>query len=94
MVVVYPGYATMFHAAIFAIALVAVQAQSQGPEGNRIRLLIVDGQNNHDWPRTTRILKDILESSGRFPAARCQVKPAHRRRSPARAGNIHLEIRL
>ena len=27
----------------------------------RISLLIVDGMNNHDWPRATRILKEILE---------------------------------
>ncbi len=58
----------MFQAAVFTIALAAIQATtpSQEPEGNRIRLLIVDGQNNHDWQRATRILKEILESSGRF----------------------------
>ncbi|MGA2257402.1 MAG: hypothetical protein ABSG53_22315 [Thermoguttaceae bacterium] len=56
----------MLQAAIFTIALAALQAPAQVPEGNRIRLLIVDGQNNHDWPRATRILKGILESSGRF----------------------------
>jgi len=33
---------------------------------SKIPLLIVDGQNNHDWPRATRILKQILEGSGRF----------------------------
>ncbi len=32
----------------------------------RLSLLIVDGMNNHDWPRATRILKGVLESSGRF----------------------------
>jgi len=29
-------------------------------------LLIVDGKNNHDWPRATRILSGFLERSGRF----------------------------
>jgi type 1 glutamine amidotransferase len=29
-------------------------------------LLIVDGMNNHDWPRATRLLKQILAGSGRF----------------------------
>jgi type 1 glutamine amidotransferase len=29
-------------------------------------VLIVDGMNNHDWPRATRILKSILQESGRF----------------------------
>ena len=29
-------------------------------------VLIVDGMNNHDWERATRILKEILLESGRF----------------------------
>lgn len=32
----------------------------------KIRVLIVDGQNNHDWKSTTPILKHIFEESGRF----------------------------
>jgi len=31
-----------------------------------IRALIIDGQNNHDWKSTTPLLKQALESSGRF----------------------------
>jgi uncharacterized protein len=31
-----------------------------------IKVLIVDGQNNHDWKTTTPILKKILEDSGKF----------------------------
>lgn len=31
-----------------------------------IRILIVDGQNNHNWKVTTPILKDFLTRSGRF----------------------------
>jgi type 1 glutamine amidotransferase len=31
-----------------------------------IRVLIVDGQNNHAWQQTTPALKKILESTGRF----------------------------
>jgi type 1 glutamine amidotransferase len=31
-----------------------------------LRVLIVDGVNNHDWPATTPVLKRILEDSGRF----------------------------
>jgi uncharacterized protein len=31
-----------------------------------VRLVIVDGMNNHDWPRANRSPKDILEGSGRF----------------------------
>ena len=31
-----------------------------------LNVLIVDGQNNHDWPKTTPELREILEESGRF----------------------------
>lgn len=35
-------------------------------EGTRLKVLIVDGQNNHDWKSTTPVLRQALESSGRF----------------------------
>ena len=31
-----------------------------------IKTLIVDGQNNHNWAETTPILKEMMESCGRF----------------------------
>ena len=31
-----------------------------------IRVLIIDGQNNHDWRKTTPVLKSCLEKTGRF----------------------------
>ena len=33
---------------------------------NRIRVLIIDGVNNHDWERTTEATKATLEQTGRF----------------------------
>ena len=35
----------------------------------KVSVLIVDGMNNHDWERSTRILKSILLDSGRFTVA-------------------------
>ena len=32
----------------------------------KIKAIIVDGQNNHNWRETTPVLKDIYEKSGRF----------------------------
>lgn len=32
----------------------------------KIRLLLIDGQNNHDWKATTPILKDYLVKTGKF----------------------------
>ena len=33
---------------------------------DKIRLLLIDGQNNHNWQGTTPILKDYLVGTGRF----------------------------
>jgi type 1 glutamine amidotransferase len=50
------------------IALFTAFPAARGAESSRRKLavLIVDGMNNHDWPRNTRILKSILETSGLF----------------------------
>lgn len=49
------------------LGLAAVPALAAGPAPPRtLSVLIVDGMNNHDWPRATGILKEILEGSGRF----------------------------
>jgi uncharacterized protein len=32
----------------------------------KLRALIVDGENNHDWPTATRALSEILTATGRF----------------------------
>jgi type 1 glutamine amidotransferase len=37
-----------------------------GNEGDRIRVLIIDGQHNHNWRATTPFLKQNLEKTGRF----------------------------
>lgn len=33
---------------------------------DKLKLLLIDGQNNHDWKHTTPVLKWVLEDSGRF----------------------------
>ncbi len=36
-------------------------------ENRKLKALIVDGQNNHNaWPKTTQMMHDYLEESGRF----------------------------
>src|SRR6266498_751686 len=44
-------------------ALVVAQALSAATP---LRTLIIDGQNNHDWKKTTPVLKKILEDTGLF----------------------------
>jgi type 1 glutamine amidotransferase len=41
-------------------------ARGPAETGNRIRVLLLSGSNNHDWRTTTPKLKSILEASGRF----------------------------
>lgn len=36
------------------------------PAADKIKVLIVDGQNNHKWPETTPVMKQALEASGVF----------------------------
>ncbi len=48
----------------WAIALTGWQsAWSQTPP---IKVLLIDGQNNHDWRKTTPLIKATLEGTGRF----------------------------
>jgi len=44
------------------LTLLAVQA----PAAEKLKLLIVDGQNNHKWEETTPIMQRWLTESGRF----------------------------
>jgi hypothetical protein len=58
-------------AALAGLTLMAVfagPASGEGPKdpGKKIRVLIIDGQNNHDWRATTPLLKRLLEDTGRF----------------------------
>jgi len=55
---------TTFRASLFFSAtLLAGQALSAATP---VRALIIDGQNNHDWKKTTPVLKKILEDTGLF----------------------------
>jgi type 1 glutamine amidotransferase len=47
---------------LFALAVTAFAAAPS----DRIKVLIIDGQNNHQWATTTPMLRKILEGSGRF----------------------------
>ena len=48
---------------LFICSALLLSAQNLAP---RTPVLIVDGQNNHDWPHTTPMLKRILEDTGLF----------------------------
>ena len=48
---------------VFGFAIAPAPGAETPP---RLKVLIVDGQNNHGWQRTTPILKAALESAGLF----------------------------
>ena len=49
-----------------AVAVLAVAVPSVRAEERKLKVVILDGQNNHNWKATTPVLKWGLESSGRF----------------------------
>lgn len=50
------------------VVLLTSSANANAAENSpdRLRALIIDGQNNHQWQVTTPILRQVLESCGRF----------------------------
>jgi len=55
----------LYRTSFFACGLSLVLATSVFAE-SKLKALIVDGQNNHDWKSTTPLLKKHLEDSGLF----------------------------
>jgi hypothetical protein len=50
-----------------ALFLTAAPAPAQeNGAASKIRVVIIDGQNNHDWRTTTPHMKKVLEECGRF----------------------------
>lgn len=56
----------MFRYRILSAALTLVLAAALGAAPARLKVLIIDGQNNHAWATTTPLLQRILEDTGRF----------------------------
>ena len=51
---------------LLAIAILSVAA-TNATAAEKLKALIVDGQNNHgNWPQTTQMMKRYLEDTGRF----------------------------
>lgn len=48
------------------LAALVFVAAALAEEPKKIRVLLIDGQNNHDWPATTAWLQKFLTASGRF----------------------------
>ena len=48
------------------ILVVSSAFGAEAPRDESIRVLLLSGQNNHDWQQTTPKIKSILEASGQF----------------------------
>jgi len=56
-------------AASFLLSVsVQLAASSQVDAAEKLKVLIIDGQNNHEWQKTTPLLDQMLQKSGRFVA--------------------------
>jgi type 1 glutamine amidotransferase len=61
-----PQLAALVSTWFVATAAFAFAQPSPPPDPSKIQVLIVTGQHVHDWRGTTPILKQILESTGKF----------------------------
>ncbi|HPD16345.1 MAG TPA: ThuA domain-containing protein [Planctomycetota bacterium] len=52
--------------AVAACAALALALVSQATAAEKINLLIIDGQHNHNWKATTPVVKDLLAKTERF----------------------------
>ncbi|QDU98233.1 ThuA domain-containing protein [Lignipirellula cremea] len=61
-------------AAVLLLLSVAVEVVAEDP-GAKISVLIVDGQNNHDWQATSPVIAKFLSESDRFVVERATTPP-------------------
>lgn len=69
---------------VFSAAAMLVAADASASDAEKLKLLIVDGQNNHNWKATTPVLKSFLERTGRYEVTVATSPP---RNSPEEAWN-------
>jgi type 1 glutamine amidotransferase len=50
----------------FTSLILAAAGLVAAPAGRPLKILIIDGQNNHAWQQTTPVLRQILGDAGRF----------------------------
>ena len=62
--------------AVVAVQLILVPSVSRANDHKglaKIKLLLIDGQNNHDWKRCSPVMIDTLNATGRFSIDRATV---------------------
>lgn len=61
---------------------------SANGSGEKLSVLLIDGQNNHQWQKTTPLLKKILENSGRFEVEVSTTPPGPPKKPRKPAGKL------
>lgn len=51
---------------VLVMGLALLGSSQPGAKGQKIKVLIVDGFSNHDWARTTELIRGVLEPTGKF----------------------------
>jgi type 1 glutamine amidotransferase len=54
------------HLGTLAVLAAALPALAADKPADKIRVILIDGQNNHNWRATTPLMKKELETCGRF----------------------------
>jgi type 1 glutamine amidotransferase len=54
------------HLGMLAVLVAALPALAADKPADKIRVILIDGQNNHNWRATTPLMKKELETCGRF----------------------------
>jgi type 1 glutamine amidotransferase len=67
-----------------ALTILCVGALSAVAADEKIKVLIIDGQNNHNWKQTTPVLKKIYEDTGRFTVDVATSPPAGKKEEMAK----------
>ena len=60
------GWTAVLGALSLGLLAAAGTAAPVQKAGSKLRVVLIDGQNNHDWRSTTPVMKKALEDTGRF----------------------------
>src|SRR4051794_13930993 len=51
---------------VLAVCLWAASISARADDAPKLKVILIDGQNNHNWRATTPVIKKALEEPGRF----------------------------
>ena len=64
----------IFTAVVAYFSMFSSLSYADDPKGfSKIKLLLIDGQNNHDWKRCSPVMIDTLNATGRFSIERATI---------------------